>query len=145
MSAPPRLHGRMGRVPPVPARQVEDVAMAVATERAGDGGAVLVRIGEQCTGPNLVDAAAGRITIEEVLQQGPAPGLRTTEMDLGGEESSLSVAEVLRQLDGRANHVVCVGPAVLESAAGLELAVVRSEERRVGQELSVRVAIGGGR
>src|SRR3546814_17914795 len=126
MSAPPRLHGRMGRVPPVPARQVEDVAMAVATERAGDGGAVLVRIGEQCTGPNLVDAAAGRITIEEVLQQGPSPGLRTTEMDLGGEESSLSVAAALSPLDGRAHHAVWLGAAVVESAYGLALAVASS-------------------
>src|SRR3546814_2836407 len=115
--------GRIVLVPPVTGPPVEDVAMALATELAGDGGAVLVRIDEQCTGPNLVDAAAGRITIEEVLQQGPAPGLRTTEMDLGGEESSLSVAEVLSQPEGRATPVVRGGPAAREAAAGLEAAV----------------------
>src|SRR3546814_8860868 len=61
--------GRIVLVPPVTGPPVEDVAMALATELAGDGGAVLVRIDEQCTGPNLVDAAAGRITIEEVRSE----------------------------------------------------------------------------
>src|SRR3546814_20331804 len=115
--------GRIVRVPPVTGPPVEDVAMALATELAGDGGAVLVRIDEQCTGPNLVDAAAGRITIEEVLQQGPAPGLRTTAMDLGGEESSLSVADVMSTPDGRANPVVGVGPAVSDAARKAERVV----------------------
>src|SRR3546814_16338794 len=56
--------GRIVLVPPVTGPPVEDVAMALATELVAAGGAVLVRVDEQCTGPNPVAAAAGRTTIE---------------------------------------------------------------------------------
>src|SRR3546814_14244548 len=67
--------GRIVLVPPVTGPPVEDVAMALATELAGDGGAVLVRIDEQCTGPNLVDARAGERRVgKECVSTGRSRG-----------------------------------------------------------------------